>query len=258
VGLTTLGLYLYSDVFIFIPLMLVPAIPGALFSPWREKYKNDVRAQSAIDWYDGVVWIWRGFPAKDDSLPWALKPRMGLGDMCFGMDHAAVNALAVYGPTTGSRDSNPLPKDDAASFLKDLGIQDSNLKGALAKHAAFARPDVLTEARAGLVLTYDNAGLFEILADVKAEGLNYDGRHIFREPPMEIIKHLAASLGEQPTIFDNEVVFASNLIFLFEFVTVANDGRSYKEGTSSERSIIWRSKPRLIGKDLSKYRLMDI
>ncbi|EJK87316.1 hypothetical protein A6U89_22890 [Agrobacterium sp. B133/95] len=258
VGLTSLGLHLYSDVFTIIPLMLVPAVPGALFSPWREKYKNNSRVRAAIDWYDGVVWIWRGFPAKDDSPHWALKPRMGLGGMSFGMDRDTVNALAVYGPATSFRDSKSLPDDDAASFLKDIGFQDSDIEGALAKEATLAQPDVLTETRAGLVLAYDNAGLFEILGDVKADGLNYDGRYIFREPPMEVIKHLATSLGERPIIFENEVVFASNLIFLFEFVTVMNDGRSYKEGNSSERSIIWRAKPRYMGEDLSKYRLMDL
>ena len=140
VGLSSLGLPLYSDVFTIIPLMLVPANPGALFSQCREKYKNDSRAQAAIDWYDGVVWIWPGFPAKDDSLPWVPKPRIGLGDMRFSMDQDAVNALAVYDPVTGSHDSNSLSDDDATSFLKDLGIQDSDIEGALAKQAAFCSP----------------------------------------------------------------------------------------------------------------------
>jgi len=88
--------------------------------------------------------------------------------------------------------------------------------------------------------------------------LNYDGRYIFREPPMDLIRHLSASLREQPIIFDNEVVFASNLIFLFEFVKVAEDGFTYAEGTLSERSIIWRAKPRYMGENLSKYKLMDL
>ncbi len=95
VGLTSLGLYFYSDVFIFIPLMLLPAIPGALFSPWRERHKDNPPARSAIDWYDGVVWIWRGFPAKDEGLNWTLKPRQGLGDMCFGVDSGTIDTLAV-------------------------------------------------------------------------------------------------------------------------------------------------------------------
>jgi len=73
-----------------------------------------------------------------------------------------------------------------------------------------------------------------MFADVKADGINYENRHIFRESPMEVIKYLAASLDEQPIIFDYEVVFASYLIFLFEFVKVADDGFSYVDGDSSE------------------------
>jgi hypothetical protein len=259
VGLPSLGLYLYPDVFIFIPLMLVPAIPGALLSPWRERHKSNTRMRSAIDWYDGVVWIWSGFPAKDDSSHWKLKPRYGLGDMFFGMDHGAVNALVVYGPAAGSRESSSIPDDEAASRLNSLGVLDSDINGTLVKQKAFPQPDVVTETRAaGLVLTYDNAGLFEIKADIETSGLNYDGRSIFRESPMDVIRHLSASLREQPIIFGNEVVFASNLIFLFEFVKVAEDGVAYTEGTLSERSIIWRSGPRYTGENLSEYKLMHL
>lgn len=60
VGLPSLGLYFYPDVFTIIPFMLLPAILGAFLSLSREKHKNNTKAKSAIDWYDGVVWIWNG------------------------------------------------------------------------------------------------------------------------------------------------------------------------------------------------------
>lgn len=67
VGLPSIGLYFYPDVFTIIPLALLPALIGALYSPSRERYKNNSRAKAAIDWYDGVIWIWRGFPPESDG-----------------------------------------------------------------------------------------------------------------------------------------------------------------------------------------------
>jgi len=64
VGLPSLGLYFYPDVFTIILFMLLPAILGAFLSLSREKHKNNTKAKSAIDWYDGVVCIWRGLPAE--------------------------------------------------------------------------------------------------------------------------------------------------------------------------------------------------
>lgn len=196
----------------------------------------------------------------DDSSQWILKPKIGLGSISFGVDQKAINALIVYGPVTGSRDSNPIPEDEATAFLRTLGVPDSDITAALGKQAEFARPNIITEARStGLVLEYDKTGLFQILADTRADKLNYDGRFIFREPPLDIIKHLAIALGERPIIFENEVVFANNLIFLFEFVKVSKDGSSsYLDGSRGDRSIIWRSKPREMGEDLSKYRMMEL
>ncbi|MBB5574614.1 MULTISPECIES: hypothetical protein [Rhizobium] len=195
----------------------------------------------------------------NDSSHWVLKPRTGLGNISFGMDRNAVNAIAAYGAVTGSRDSNPIPEDEATAFLRTLGVPDSDITAALGKQAEFVRPNVLTEARAtGLVLEYDETGLFQILADIRADKLNYDGRFIFREPPLDIIKHLAAALRERPIIFENEVVFANNLIFLFEFVKVSKDGPSYLDGSRADRTIIWRPKPRDMGEDLSKYKPMDL
>ncbi len=107
-------------------------------------------------------------------------------------------------------------------------------------------------------MAYDKAGLFEIAADASVDRLNYDGYRIFGSPAMDVIRHLAASLGERPIISGNEVVFASNLIFLFDFVAVASDGLSYTEGTSDKRLIVWRSQPRYDGKDLSQFRHMDL
>lgn len=64
VGGTLAGLYFYHDVFIFIPFLLLPALFGARKSRSREKYKNNSYAMGSIEYYDGVVWIWRGFPSK--------------------------------------------------------------------------------------------------------------------------------------------------------------------------------------------------
>lgn len=69
VGLPSAGLYLYPDIFSIIPFMLLPAVIGAIYSSSREKYKDNSRAKGAIDWYDGVVWIWRGFPAETGGGP---------------------------------------------------------------------------------------------------------------------------------------------------------------------------------------------
>jgi len=62
--LPSLGLYFYPDVFIVVPLALLPAIPGAFLSPGRENHIINDQAKAAIDWYDDVIWIWRGFPMK--------------------------------------------------------------------------------------------------------------------------------------------------------------------------------------------------
>ncbi|UEQ85933.1 hypothetical protein [Rhizobium sp. AB2/73] len=64
VGFPSVGLYFYPDVFMIVPLALLPAIPGAFLSRWRENHIINGQAKAAIDWYDGVVWIWRGFPMK--------------------------------------------------------------------------------------------------------------------------------------------------------------------------------------------------
>lgn len=193
----------------------------------------------------------------DDSSQWVLKPRIGLGDMLFGMNRDSVDALSAYGASTGSVGSNRMSDDDAADFFKSLGFEDSEITNALNKQAEFARPDTVTETRSsGLVLEYDKGELIQILADTKAKKLNYGTRFIFREPPMDIVRHLAASLGEQPIIFENEVVFADNLIFLYEFVKTTKDNSSYAEGDRGDRSAIWRSKYRHGGEDLSKYKPM--
>ncbi len=97
VGFPSPGLYFYPDIFMMVPLALLPAIPGALLSRWRENQIINGQAQAAIDWYDGVVWIWRG-PRTGRRRSEAACSRRGRSD-ARGMSPANADA----GATSDSR-----------------------------------------------------------------------------------------------------------------------------------------------------------
>ncbi|EJC83432.1 hypothetical protein Rleg4DRAFT_6826 [Rhizobium leguminosarum bv. trifolii WSM2297] len=194
---------------------------------------------------------------------WELKPKLGLGEIMFGMERDAVNKLTAYGEVAVSRDSAPIPDDEATAFLRSLGFADENISGALGAQATFASSDIITDSRNnGLVLEYERSGLTEILADVNTEHLNYRGVLVFQHDPLAFIMHMATSLGETPVINESEVVFTSNCIYLFEFVVEArtspSSGHEYAQGNPRDRSIIWRSTPRSAGADLSLYKPMSL
>jgi hypothetical protein len=195
----------------------------------------------------------------DGSTSWELKPRVGLGEILFAMSQDAVAGINGYGRVAVSRKQEPIPNDNAAAFLQSLGLGDDLISEALKTQEDFARLDVVTESRdVGLVLEYDRSGLIEILANKRARQLQFAGKQIFAERPIDIVRHLAEVLEENPIILANEVVFLDHLLFLYEFVVEPRSGEpgGYTEGNAVERTILWRSKQREHGVDLSAYKPM--
>jgi hypothetical protein len=197
---------------------------------------------------------------------WRLDPRIGLGQLKFGMQPQQVDALAsIYG-SSKSRMDDRIPDDILQSTLADLGegLTDEEKQEIIAAYQA-AGPSATsqTEIRGEveyLVLGYEDGRLVEILADTSTKRLAFRDVAVLDENPLAMIRRISEALGETPVIQNEEVAFPKNYIFLFEFVREAPGAApgAYVEGSRKERSIIWRSGPRVGGVDLSTYKPMTL
>lgn len=196
----------------------------------------------------------------NEAQHWRIMPKIGLGKLRFGMSRAEVDRFSsVYGTSKGIS-SDQIPDDILQSTLAQLGEGlTAEEKQEILSLYQESGPTGETEVRgenSPLVLTYDSDRLVEVLADTKVRRLKYRDIAVFEESPQDVIKYLADTLGEKPLILNEEVAFPTNFIFLFEFVREA--GSVYVEGNRTDRSIIWRSRPREGGVDLTEYKPMKI
>ncbi len=204
----------------------------------------------------------------DEDRNWRIEPKIGLGDLKFGMSKSEVDRFAsIYGPSKGVS-ADRIPDDILHSTLAELGEglteeEKQEILSAYQESGPSAAAE--TEVRGDkdrLVLTYASDRLVEILADTTARRLKFGDMLVFEAPPIEVVRHIAATLRETPVILNEEVVFPANFVFLFEFLRVAGGaypaGDAYVEGNPSDRSILWRASPRVRGVDLSLYRPMTL
>lgn len=198
----------------------------------------------------------------DEAQHWQMQPKIGLGELKFGMSRSQVDRYSsIYGTSKGIS-SDGVPDHMLQATLAELGDnltaeEKQEIISLYQENSPSAASD--TEVRGGnnpLVLTYDSDRLVEILADTKVRSLKYRDISVFEEDPRDVIKHIAETIGEVPVILHEEVAFPANFIFLLEFLREA--GSTYTEGSRTDRSIIWRSGPREGGVDLSDYKPMKI
>ncbi|MFC3969651.1 hypothetical protein ACFOVS_16180 [Rhizobium lemnae] len=194
--------------------------------------------------------------SENENDDWILRPKVGLGKIHFGMQRQFIRQFTGYGAVLASRSKDAMPRDDAAAFLNSLGFTTDTVSNAVDAHVNSARPDTLTEAHStGVMFEYEHEQLSEIMATNKSIHLTYSAKRVFEDSPREIIENMGLNLREDPLIFENEVIFPINCIYLFEFLRLnENNKEIISEGDKSDRTVIWRSKPRIGGTDLSNYR----
>lgn len=199
----------------------------------------------------------------DGTDDWRLKPKIGLGELKFGLSPAQVDAMAaIYGASKGLV-SDRIPDAMLESTLAELGEglsaeeKQEILSLYLASGPAATSETEVRGDEQSIVLAYESGHLVEILADTKVERLTFDGVSVFGPPPIEVVRHIAKVTGEVPVIMDEEVAFPEHFIFLFEFLRDGSGG-NYAEGSKADRSIVWRSGPRDGGTDISLYKPMTI
>lgn len=199
----------------------------------------------------------------DENRNWRLEPKVGLGELKFGMSRSQVDRFtSIYGASKGGA-ADRIPDDILHDTLAELGeglTEEEKQEILEAYQESGPSSAAETEVRGDkdrLVLTYQSDHLVEILADRSTRLLKFDDKPVFEGSPIEVVRHIATILGESPVILKEEVAFPSNFVFLFEFLREAAgqpDGVAYVEGREVDRSIIWRSGPREGGVDLSLYK----
>ncbi|WP_137135994.1 hypothetical protein [Rhizobium sp. FKY42] len=194
--------------------------------------------------------------SENENDDWILRPKVGLGKIHFGMHRELIHQFTGYGGVLASRGNEAMPADEAASFLNSLGFSTDTVTAAVDAHVKSARPATLIETHStGVVFEYELNKLSEIMATNKAIHITYRSKRIFEEDPRKMIETIKLNLEEDPLIFEQEVIFPLNCIYLFEFLCQNENNRNIvSEGKKSDRTIIWRSKPRVGGADLSDYR----
>lgn len=191
---------------------------------------------------------------------WALKPKQGLGEIRFGMTSEEVaNFESIIGPAQSKR---PAATTKEAFFSSLLPLKDLYGPGKIAELWDFYQENnkellgVMLEYRdSGITLSYDNDHLVDIMANKRAENLQFNGRLVFAIPPSELVKEISSSLEEKPLIRAEDVVFPKNYIYLFNFLysPKTSRGLEIKEGDPKERTISWGSRERNVGETFEGY-----
>ncbi len=188
---------------------------------------------------------------------WALLPGVGLGKVAFEMTRLQVNAFKdILGEITAERNSLSQKEQllDTFHMLKDFFTEEDLIIAMKALEETGAqRGFIETEHRAtGITLEYEDGKLTDFFADDRARQLHFQGTAVFSNP-LSLIKKMASALQENPLIKDDELVFQKHNIYLFSFIR-----EDFTEGSTDNRSMMWRKHPRPLGLSLLDYQTLQI
>ena len=163
-------------------------------------------------------------PSDDHSQdPWAVRPRSGIGGLQLGMTRAEVAAQAgPLGPITYENDLGAGP-GDLAALLQSFGdlISEEDVaatRAAMAEAAQLQQGMVLEHRRCGLVLTFQDGRLAEIMAPCDGPPIHLDGIALFAAPRIEAVAALSRALGDPPYCDGEHVAFQNAPLWLHGFM----------------------------------------
>jgi hypothetical protein len=191
--------------------------------------------------------------ALDDNYDtWSLKPRLGLGDIQFGMTRIDVESFAQsIGGISRERAGDDLAEHARESQRAFAGLlEPEDIAAALEsmREAAPLQSNLLTEHRgSGLILDYRDGRLCEMIAPKLCYRLSVGGVRLFGVPPLAAIAAVRQTTGEAPLINRSFVMFPGSLVVLCDFVRQDGQGGIEVAGEGSEdfdeMSVSWRSHP---------------
>lgn len=198
---------------------------------------------------------------------WTVLPRVGLGQLEFGMSSAEVDALSdVYGAITG-RGNDRVPDDILHETLGMFGnaMSDEEKRAFVAAYVDNGPSvDGVTEIRGnpGLVLRYKADRLVEIMPAVTQRPLFLDGTDIFslRElEPLALLERLNESPGRYA---DTEAAFDNLAISLEGFCITdpATGVRTLDEADErfQGRTVTMRPSPYLPEREMDRFILHSV
>ncbi|ONG58297.1 hypothetical protein BKE38_02915 [Pseudoroseomonas deserti] len=157
----------------------------------------------------------------DDS--WEVRPRTGIGRLQFGMTRAEVASLAgQLGPITYENDLGA-GMGDIAALLQPFGawISDEDVaatKAAMAEVAHVQQGMVQEHRGCGLMLTFQDDALAEIMAPCDGPPIHLGGVALFEAPRIEAVAALSRALGDQPFTDGENVAYRNAPLWLHGFM----------------------------------------
>lgn len=191
--------------------------------------------------------------ALDDNYDtWSLKPRVGLGDIHFGMRRCDVESFSQsIGGISRERAGDDLAEhaEESLQAFADL-LEPEDIAAAVdaMREAAPLQANLLTEHReSGLILDYRDGRLCEMIAPRLCYRLSVGGVRLFGVSPLEAIAAVQRATGEAPLINRSFVMFPESLVVLCDFIRQDGHGGIEVAGEGSddfdEMSVSWRSAP---------------
>ncbi|WBV41781.1 hypothetical protein [Pseudoroseomonas cervicalis] len=153
---------------------------------------------------------------------WDVRPGQGIGPLRFGMDRAAVAALeAALGPVTDERQLGEDP-GDVEAMLQPFGqwvtAEDiSQLKAAMADMAAQQQGLVQQNRGNGLLLTFQDGALAEIIAPCHGPDITIGGLRVFAADRLSVVAALSRAAGDAPLTDGETIAYRQVPLWLHRF-----------------------------------------
>ncbi|WP_159992313.1 hypothetical protein [Roseomonas sp. 18066] len=192
----------------------------------------------------------RNLGANPDLDPaWEMRPRQGIGRLEFGMSRQAVAALAgQLGVITYENDLGA-GMGDIAALLQPFGqwISDEDIATARAAMAEVAdmQQGLFQEHRGcGLMLTFQDDALAEIMAPCDGPPIHLDGLDVFAAPRIDAVAALSRAVGDAPLTDGEHVAYRHAALWLHSFMLGAPGFAPHPDRQSArEVNILLRAGP---------------
>lgn len=181
---------------------------------------------------------------------WEVRPESGISALRFGMTRAAVAALQPQlGPVVYENDLGAANGDDVATLMapfselfspEDLAI----LRAGMAETAQLQQGMLLEHRGCGLVLTFQDDALAEIMAPCDGPPLHVGGISVFGAPRLEAVAALSRAAGDAPLTDGEHVAYRRAPLWLHSFMLGAPGFAPHPDRESAKQvSVTLRSGP---------------
>lgn len=155
-------------------------------------------------------------------VDWEVRPGQGIGPLRFGMDREAVASLgAALGPVTDERELGE-GAEDVEAMLQPFGqwvtAEDiAQLKAAMAEVAGQQQGLVQQSRRNGMLLTFQDGALAEIIAPCDGPEITIAGLRVFADDRLAVVAALSRAAGDTPLTDGESIAYRRAPLWLHLF-----------------------------------------